>query len=496
MPDFADKRIKQKAAIRKTVFAKRSERDIPAGVGAPPSAKRGESPLSQFVKLIHDFRGGIKDLRNIAGSMGTRGEGTRAGKTTVWTEVIGQSGKSPPTANAVPPDIRVPSPVEISSRNANQGRVSHFSRTGTSARPTIRDKNIRIPHMQAVPHRNPVVLTKLGSLDRHPGFTGADREAQKHIYESRLDPQSPASLPSAARLAQILQADRLMRSGELEAHPQIQAWAESVREGRRREVADIEPEVVHNTLVAAAGGVSQAQQLLSTPAVQQIVERHTIALQTHRSELRELERRLESGKPSAERKPISLHESSRVPHAGLAFPRQGAVANRLGSTTSLLSSPEQHDRLQGSASTSIPHERLRPMSSELEQHDHEKMQHMLASNEEPHLAQVTGTERERLQREIRGMTVPETRSSSSDRRMVASPSESTQRTAPIAHAAVQAERGTASQITAATFKNMPAVQAQQQSRVPGNDRKEIQGKLKLINNAGAEIGVAELNAEF
>lgn len=126
-------------------------------------------------------------------------------------------------------------------------------------------------------HRSPTpailnaqVLPYRGS---YPVVTGADREARRQLSEP-YKADSPHHLPSSARLAQILHADTLIQKGIFKASPPLQMLAQAIREGRRREVADLDPNRIQKLLHDSAGGPTKAQQMLNTPQVAKLIERH------------------------------------------------------------------------------------------------------------------------------------------------------------------------------------------------------------------------------
>lgn len=474
MPDFADRRDKKRRIAKKKAPVNREERPLHEGGRAPSKVAGKESPISRFGRLIRDFSGGITVLRDVAGALSKLGEGARAGNVfSHGAERAGSGGKSPPSAKTLP-STRAPSPVTPLAGYAKTKptiiddlgarKVSHLSRKDTSARTRqLGERTIRIPPSHSEIVRKSQPGPGVGGLGRHPGRTGADLEAQRHIYASRLDPSRPADMSSAARLAQILQADRLMATGELEPHPQVQAWATSIREGRRREVADLDPEAVHSTLIGAVGGATAAERLLATPEVQKLTERHRSHLQRHRSELLTLEDRLE--RTIRDRGAHGAARGALKPGSGMEKPATAIPAR---------------------AAFPFPQRAARePLGGD--RHDYESMQHMLATNEEPHLASVAGMEQERLQREIRDV--------SSDRRMSVPAASSPARQSVIAP---PAERSPAAQITAApaSARAAAAMPAPHQQDTPGGGNKRIRGEMKLISTSGQEIGVAQMDAEM
>lgn len=121
--------------------------------------------------------------------------------------------------------------------------------------------------------------------------TGADREAVRHVREPYLG--RPSQFPAAARLAQVLRADSLVQVMGGRSSPQLANMAQAIREGRSREVADMDPERVMEVLGEALGGSERAQQLLYTPPVHFMVERHRQTVQMAQARAREVGLRVE-----------------------------------------------------------------------------------------------------------------------------------------------------------------------------------------------------------
>ena len=106
--------------------------------------------------------------------------------------------------------------------------------------------------------------------------TGADREAVRTVREVYRG--HPTQFPAAARVAQILKADSLIKSGEARPNAQLQALAQAAREGRMRDVADVDPQAVQALFEESFGGQENAQRALYTPEVHTIVERQRMAV--------------------------------------------------------------------------------------------------------------------------------------------------------------------------------------------------------------------------
>lgn len=156
---------------------------------------------------------------------------------------------------------------------------AHFSRLQTQS---LAGLNIPVAQLPASVTRR--------MRGRFQPVTGADREAVRQVLEPHQG-GSPHHVPAPARLAQILHADRLVQRGEGRVSGELAALAQAIREGRRRDVADLDPERVQAILNSALGGQTRAQQLLSTPVAQRLIERHTTRINTVQATLREQRQR-------------------------------------------------------------------------------------------------------------------------------------------------------------------------------------------------------------
>lgn len=103
--------------------------------------------------------------------------------------------------------------------------------------------------------------------------SGADQEAFKQFQQPYKE-DDPSHVPAPARLAQILHADAAVRRGEGRPVPALHALADAIRDGRRRDVADLDPGQVKRIVESALGGQTRAGQVLNTPLIKQLVERN------------------------------------------------------------------------------------------------------------------------------------------------------------------------------------------------------------------------------
>jgi len=563
---------KKRSKLRRN--EQRPERVIHDAAKGPTRDSKKDNPFTQFGKLIKDFRSGIHELYGIGKRLReTPVEGARARDYAPVQEII-WSKDTPPHPDKTQLDIRAPSHGSKLSEKLQAPRVSHVYRMHTSSLSPVRYKTvkftprqpsaIRVSSSPVNVERSSVSREGLGALGRYAGMSGADLEAVRHVNAPNLNPSDPAHVPSAARLSQILQADRLMSVGEITVHPQIQSWATSIREGRRREVADLDPGVVQGTLTEAVGGSSNVERLLSTPEIKVLRERHDSVLNRHRSELRSLEHRLErtltaraaSAKTARSNYVLANAASTRIAHsdqvlanAASAKIARFSLAKLSHSGYALTNTPKstvlpRHarthvgvpfpahpnpvstisrvDHLQGRRSrmdAPEPPNSYARNDVELAKHDYAAMSNMLATNEEPHLAAVTNTERERLQREIVSLNSPQAESPKQDRRAMSPQAESPkqdrrvmsttvmpkatsnvstpqQRQEQVTLPAAMSERKTATGITQSPSFSKQTSQAPEHKDGSGSKFNRIKGELRLVTNSGQEIGMLEMNAEM
>jgi hypothetical protein len=401
VPDFADRRVRSQAARARARRspppgqAARAPGERLIGRTAAASTKVKESPLGLFRKLLGDFQHGLSALKQI-------------------------SLKAPAASSE-----KVFS-VQRSSEIGFQTRLTE----------RILERTIRMPG-RAIPlgyTRGKVTGNRRSNVK---AMLGADREARTQVQAGRYD-GSPSHLPSAARLAQILRADELLRSGTGTPNPQVHSWAQAVREGRRREIADLDADYVQNTLSAALGGPTRAEQLLSSPYVHSLVERHRTAVEAiHRN----------------------LHDANRADSRGFTRMERGSShARRSAAPASIVTG-------SASAPAAVPSARPIPSSSSYEP----VLARMLAGNEEPHLALAGMDETERARHE--------------DRRLSRFP------------AASAARRELSSSMSMAPF-GRPAQPSASQSQASTPARKmELTGRMTLTGVGGQPLGMAEIDAE-
>jgi hypothetical protein len=319
---------------------------------------------------------------------------------------------------------------------------------------------------------------------------GADREAQRQVLAGKYD-ASPAHLPSAARLAQILRADAVLKSGEGASHPQIHVWAQAIKEGRRREVADLDPEYVQNAVSAALGGPTRAEQLLSSPFVHSLIERHRSTVETIHRQLHHVEKQVRDGGAGmrARTRISSSSGATSAPSAPVSLPSSGyASASSLPvSASSGVSRAERAERMQS-----------RSYEPELAR--------MLAGNEEPHLAMTAMDEGERASREIReSASGPRSRADrmpalarerGNDRRLLANfPQGPALERASMESASASRHEPAASISAAPVSAARPAQAVNAPVQAQAQHKLELTGRLTLMGNGGQPLGTAEFDAE-
>jgi hypothetical protein len=128
------------------------------------------------------------------------------------------------------------------------------------------------------------------------------------------------------------------------------------------------------------------------------------------------------------------------------------------------------------------------------------MMHMLANNEDAHLATVVNTERERLEREImKSDATPVSPPPRSGRALPAVARPDRRVNAPQAQA--PRDVGSSMEMSMARITSAPktaqsSTPQQHDSGTPGASSKTIKGEMKLISNGGGEIGTVQMDAEL
>jgi hypothetical protein len=293
---------------------------------------------------------------------------------------------------------------------------------------------------------------------------GADREARHHLDNAATG--GAQEMPSAARLAQIVRADQLMRTGEVSSHPQVQRWAEAIRAGKRREIADINPGRVETILHEAMGGREAAQQRLSTPEINQLIDRHHSTLQTIQSGLRETEKIID--------------------RVGNRAPRRTRTGTRVEPTH--LSSAAAARDYSGLVAPSVPTDQRTDIS---------RLSEMLATNEEPHL-HAEGDERRQIMQQSQSDMVSGATGGASSAGSEAGATAGSQKThkrtsAPAAHA--MAHREIPSAMSAPPQRAASTHDAQDPNKGRKKDRMELSGTMTLVSR-GQTLGEMQVSAEM
>lgn len=103
--------------------------------------------------------------------------------------------------------------------------------------------------------------------------------ADQRARDAFTSGEAPEAEADATRMARILEIDSQIERGAAPASDQIQAWASAIREGRQREIADLDPAKVQQAVEQAMGG-GQGAQAANTPEVAQLEVEHQARTQT------------------------------------------------------------------------------------------------------------------------------------------------------------------------------------------------------------------------
>ena len=328
MPDFQGDRRRQPVR-RQAASARPSkrelspvERQLAVLKEAPPAKTKKEHPNEVFRRLLRDFQTSLAALRNVEPA---------PVKAQERILVQAQPTQARPAQQLGRERRQVLFNTVMLKEHRDRERLvpvdrEHFSHSQTAVRTkeTV-ERTIRMPGSQPVSRARPQTRNlPLGDLRRYPGMTGADREAIRQVSARHYD-GSPEHLPSAARLAQILRADALLSSGEGQKDPRIRAWAKAIKSGQRRAVADMNPRMVQSVLNSALGGSTKAEQLLHTPMIERLIERHRSNMSTIHEQLRQSERAV-----SATHSPRSRLKLNSTRHEVMAAPKLDTVAGLPG----------------------------------------------------------------------------------------------------------------------------------------------------------------------
>lgn len=338
MPDFVGQRDRKLKGVKVS-----SGKLQLKGPGLKGGTVKGPTPLEVFRKLLEDFKIGIGKLR----APNQQEHSAKLQSYQAITEKLGGFFK-PSSAPAFSPQTKLggsfqlQSPASIQFRGGSGSSIIRevFNRTREFGIPVEKSSKevvfstyrppVELLRAPVVPLTSPTPKRNRGSVSFNHSFkpdrqafiqpiriesaasparglpaqpggfqapskmslvTGADREAVRHVRELYLG--RPSQFPAAARLAQVLRADSLVRVMGGRSSPQLANMAQAIREGRSREVADMDPDRVMEVLGEALGGSERAQQLLYTPPVHFMVERHRQTVQMAQARAREIGLRVE-----------------------------------------------------------------------------------------------------------------------------------------------------------------------------------------------------------
>jgi hypothetical protein len=266
MPDFVKQPNKDKKDRPKPILE----------MGDSPKPGNKDKPLDTFKQLLTEFKSGIRSLKsqNDSKSVSTVNNHTYSATNTntqyntnkslndksrndFQSIITPTSGRQHPilTPTSIkPPKATTEAPIEGKRAPSTISIDEKNNRTAPSGS--------RITGNQDNPRIKPLMTT------------GADKEAYRHIFQTH-DPKTPHNVPSAARLAQVLRADQILKDKDGKpTNPQVSGLAQSIRDGNRREVADINPDQVQSILSNAMGGPSKAAQSLNSPSIAGMIDRY------------------------------------------------------------------------------------------------------------------------------------------------------------------------------------------------------------------------------
>lgn len=487
MPDFAQNKPGKKAAKASTP-PRREDKKL-AERKVLESGKAGKLPPAQgrphqaLEGLLKDFQGGIRALN---GLLSQKPQEARKSQTEGSVKVVrvpsSTHTEKTTTKYMVTSNPSAPAAVSKDGQRmakvwtkANEIRDKGFDVAAAAA---IEESNIRVPS-SVISNKPSTPLRRKRRV--FPVISGADKEAYKQVFEAHKG-DSPHHIPSAARLAQILRADALLKSGSGQPNPQIHSMAQAVREGRRREVADIDPERVQRILHEALGGAHKAQQLLNSPSINRMIERHNSLVRTVHTQREQNERTREvlTGSGASLKARFKSEERGRLPESTTS----AAPASRA-------SEPGFARRWDAQPITG-------------EKHHEAELLDMLANNEAQHINQMSSDGGESDERPLAGVASEMARSArTGDRVMngVGGGGSSSSRSSPMAFgnnppptppvlpfSSGSAPKGNAPQAVAAAMTGSPGGGGSSK-RSP----QKITGTMKIMNPNGQAGSEAQIN---
>lgn len=511
MPDFVGGRPQKQATtpVKRGTVTTRTPPELVAPTARKKTAAQEENPIQQLKRLMKDFHVGLERLkqgpatavpsnyRQITGKLPARRPITAEPERPVALKLAANHVRRAEQALYAAAAGKAPHPAarrpgtplsEVRNLNLNAAElkkvltqagtvpaasISPAARatapSGSKSKPITRDavkspavESIRIPSVRpqvSVPRRMSEAVN--GRL--RPTATGADQEARRQ-YDKSIPADSPKRVPSAARLTQILKADALMKAGVVKGDPVVHNWANSIRAGKRRQVADLPPEQIQKVLHDAVGGHAAAQRMLNTPDVHSLIERHNTFLGALQAGLQNVGQKVVEG--------VKEHGRSLYERGKTSLKRTAATAL----ARSILAPKRPKER-------EVRHEQ-QGISSNMPS----DLQAMLATNEEPHLM-AEQTEQQRAMHEAAPAQM-------SAREKTDQPRQDPKRQLPAGMLAPP-RRDVVPALTAPPAN--PSKRQETLEKMGSGDKKgrrtELSGKLTLVRG-GQVLGEAELSGDM
>lgn len=487
MPDFVSYRPSERKSSERAkklvrrrsgslVVKKQTAKVIPASgeTNRIRSSNGGERPLAIFRKLLQDFHSGVSALRGLSKS--SQGAGLTLSSELHHAPSLQPASNSAQRSSGLQSSEQVPKSsagTTFKTSRRMHPLVKFKASLGSmrEALPAAALRAVALPPSSL--SQKAVTGTYSTSPSRaragyHTKTLGADREAQSQILSGEYT-GSVHHLPSAARLAQILRTESLIRAGEAQPSGIVFALAQAIREGRRREVADLNPEIVQDAMTASLGGPTRAKQLLNSPITHRLITRHQIAVEALQRDIRSIDpQRARAGSSSSKPRVDASHArgkwASRAPEFTAASPALISAAAHASPSSGM-----SRSHLSAGMGTEA------------------NLREMMTVNETPHLNEVAMDERERLQSSG-------TRSEFSPRARQAPPTSRSLSYSPIG------ESGTRSSIAATIDapKTQPRMHSQAKDRAEGGNHQQSQrqqrlkGTLQLRGHNNQLLGIVEL----
>lgn len=305
--------------------------------------------------------------------------------------------------------------------------------------------------------------------------TGADREAVRTVREPYRG--HPTQFPAAARVAQILRADSLIKNGEARPNSQLQALAQAAREGRMRDVADVDPQTVQALFEDSFGGQENAQRALYTPEIHAIVERQRVAVGMVQERVRRI-------RGLGKKEDIGELSVKTCTDRGRRSPAQQQYSFQPSIQTKGLSIPVP----SGRASTETRHVHVRSTEEKYSP----ALQSMAAHNDFAHLPMAMedlkeGAEEER---EIKG---PEAKTAR-DRRLSPVLGRGGAGKSSLERSPQEVRVPSAPSASSPSQKSAPSIMTMVKSAKPSAQR--LTGQLTMVTKEGIQLGTAEFEGSL